>query len=203
MIRGISRLAGAGLVLLAMASAAQAQGPNMQVVPKIGVFTPIGTFTENTELELGLAVGLAGEFTLPALPFDVRLNLEHATTTDIVERGVAETVLGDVSVTSVVGALVLRPLPPTAAFHPYFMGGGGLKLYRLRSEAGFTGDLAGVAETTRRGAFYVGGGVDARVGPITLLLEVADYISTFPLAGGDTRLQNHLYGMLGFRVAMF
>jgi hypothetical protein len=200
----LSRAGAAVLLLMLLPCAARAQnGPNLQVVPKIGVFTPLGTLTANTEIELGLALGAAGELTLPGLPFNLRINVDHAITTDVVERAIAETALGQVSITNIVGDVVLRPLPATAALQPYFMAGGGVKSYSLDSDIGWVGDLSGVAGTVRRGTLHVGGGVDARFGPLALLLEISDYISTFLDSDGGSRLQNHLYGMVGFRVTMF
>ncbi|CAN5612713.1 hypothetical protein BH23GEM9_BH23GEM9_34250 [soil metagenome] len=201
----MTMMVGAAVLAAVVAGApgVEAQGMNLQVLPKIGVFTPLGSLTEDAEMEIGLALGVAGEINMPGLPFSIRLNVEHAVATDVVRRDAAETVLGEVSITNVVGDIVLRPLPPTASFQPYFMGGGGVKMYSFDSETGWVGSLAGLGPTTRRGTLHVGGGVDARFGPLALVLEVSDYISTFADAAGESRLQNHLYGMLGFRVSMF
>jgi hypothetical protein len=191
-------------LLLALSHApAHSQELNLQLVPKLGVYTPLNSLTDGAEAEVGVAFGLAGEFVLPRLPFNIRVNLDHANATNIVTRDAAESALGTVSITNVTGDIVLRPLAATALFRPYFLGGAGVKLYSFDVPAPGRADLAGVVGTTRRTTLHVGGGVDVRFGPAALLLEVSDYLSTLPDAEGGTRLQNDLFGMIGFRVTMF
>jgi hypothetical protein len=178
------------------------QGVNLQVVPKIGVFTALGTFGENSELESSLAYGVAGEVTLPALPVNLRINLDHASATNIVRRDATEAVLGTASITAVVGQLVFRPLAPAALFQPYFLAGGGVKRYDFTREAGAP-ELVGIGHSATRGTVHIGGGVDVRFGPLALLLEVGNYMSTLAADAGESRLQHDAFGMLGFRVSMF
>ncbi|HSJ26356.1 MAG TPA: hypothetical protein VK929_16875 [Longimicrobiales bacterium] len=190
----------AGLTAL-MPSRADAQ-LNLQVVPKIGVFTPLAPFGETSELQSTLALGLAAELLLPSWPVNLRANLEHATTTDIVRRDASETVLGTARITTVVGDVVLRPFAAPATFQPYLLAGGGVKIHEIDREVG-TLDLSGLAERFTRGTLHVGGGVDARFGPLAVLLEVGNYMSTVEAVSGESRVQHDAFGMLGFRVSMF
>jgi hypothetical protein len=200
----LSRLpaAAAAAAFILAAPPVHAQGLNLQVVPKIGVFTQLSTFGGNTELESALAYGVAGEVTVPTLPVNLRVNLDHASRTNIVRRDAAETVVGSVSITAIVGDVVLRPLAATALFQPYFMAGGGVKLYDIE-RPDVIADLAGLGERTTRGTVHVGGGVDVRFGPLALLLEVGNYMSTLAAEGDESRVQHDAFGLLGFRVAMF
>lgn len=190
------------LALAVQVAPARAQGPNVQLVPKAGLFMPLNALTDAAEVDMGLALGLAVELTLPRLPVDLRANLEYAIATDIVERSAAETVLGELSLLAITGDVVLRPLPATAVAQPYFLGGAGIKTYDISLEPGAPDDLLGMEGTTTRFALHIGGGVDVRFGPLSLVLEISDYISRIETGTGDTRLQNDVFGMIGFRVAM-
>jgi hypothetical protein len=192
---------GVGILTAASATAACAQGVNLQVVPKIGLFMPINALAESAEIDMGLAFGVAGELLLPG-PLNLRANLDFANTTAIMERSAAERRLGEATLLAVAGDVVLRPLPATAAAQPYFLGGVGMKRYEIDLLDAGSGALAGVAGTTTRFALHIGGGLDVRFGPLAFVLELGDYISTFETAG-ESRLQNDLFGMIGFRVAMF
>lgn len=190
------------IALAAQVGPAVAQRPNVQLVPKAGLFMPLNALTDGAEVDMGLALGLAVELTLPRLPVNFRANLEYANATDIVERSAAETVLGELSLIAITGDVVLRPLPATAVAQPYFLGGAGIKAYDITLEPGGPDDLLGMEGTTTRFALHIGGGVDVRFGPLALILEISDYISRIETGTGDTRLQNDVFGMIGFRVAM-
>jgi hypothetical protein len=187
---------------LAGTSPLAAQGINLQVVPKVGISMPLGTLGDNTEVANALAFGVAGELALPRLPVNLRINVEYAHDADIVERTAAETVHGEATILAVVGDVVLRPLPGTALAQPYFLGGAGIKTYDITTGPAAGPELAPAAGTTSRFTLHIGGGLDVRFGPLALVLEVSDYISTFPV-GGDARVQHDIFGMIGFRVAMF
>jgi hypothetical protein len=191
------RLLAALCPLLAAAPAA-AQGLNLQIVPKIGIYSPIGGLTETTEIRPALAYGVAAEITLSFLPINVRANADVAHKAEIEQRSAAEPRVGEVTLTNIVGDLVLRPLPRAAIAQPYFLGGAGIKQYDLDLETAAGGELSGVEEESSRFTVHIGGGLDVRWGPIAFVLEVADYISSF-----NTKVQNDVVGMLGFRVSMF
>jgi hypothetical protein len=192
----------AAVLLATAAAAAHAQGMNLQVVPKIGVFSPLVRFTETTELDTGVALGVAGEVTVPAWPVNLRLNLDHARATDIVRRDATEAVLGTVSISAIVGDVVVRPLPAAARFQPYLLAGAGVKLYSIDRRVELP-ELTGFGRSATRATLHVGGGVDVRVGPLSLLLEIGNYMSTLASGTGESRMQHDAFGMLGFRVSMF
>ena len=191
------RLLAALCPLLAAAPAA-AQGLNLQLVPKIGVYSGIGGLTETTEIKPALAYGVAAEITLPFMPLNVRANVDVVHGGEIEQRTAAEPRVGEVTMTNIVGDLVIRPLPRAVLAQPYFLAGGGIKQYDMDLETAAGGELSGVEESSSRFTGHVGGGLDVRWGAIAFVLEVGDYISSF----GD-KLQNDLVGMVGFRVSMF
>lgn len=188
--------------LLLCAPPASAQ-IDLALIPKIGVFTPAGSLTEDTELSTGLALGLAAEFELPILPIRLRAGIEHLATTELERRNRDETKVGDVSLTMITGDLVLRPLPATSLFRPYFLAGAGVKQYDMTLENLAGGELSGIEQKQTRFTGHVGGGLDIALGPLSAVLEVSDYLSTFRAADGTARLQNDLFGMAGFRVRLF
>jgi hypothetical protein len=50
---------------------------------------------------------------------------------------------------------------------------------------------------------HLGAGVDLKVGPIALLAEINDYISSFQYeTAGDSKLQNDVFISLGFRIGL-
>jgi hypothetical protein len=191
-----------GAIVVIAPTPVAAQGMNVQVVPKIGISMPLGTLGDNTEIANALAIGAAAELILPRLPVNLRVNLDYAHTADIVERSASEAVHGEATIVNFVGDLVLRPLPATATAQPYFLGGAGIKTYDIALDSGAGPELSLAAGTTTRFALHIGGGLDVRFGPLALVLEVSDYISTLPL-GDDARTQHDIFGMIGFRVAMF
>ncbi|HUF51103.1 MAG TPA: hypothetical protein VMN60_09735 [Longimicrobiales bacterium] len=192
------------LLSLSAAAPAVAQGGmNLQIVPKIGVYTPMGGLTETTEIKPGLAYGVAAEITLPFLPVNIRANADVAHSADIEQRSAAEPSVGSVTLTSIVGDLVLRPLPRTALAQPYFLAGVGIKQYDMDLESRAGGELSGLAEDITRFTAHIGGGLDVRFGVLAFVLEVGDYISSFRDATGTARVQNDVVGLIGFRVSMF
>jgi hypothetical protein len=186
------------LISIIVAAPAAAQDMNLQLVPKIGVYSGIGGLTETTEIKATLVYGLAAEITLPFLPLNVRANVDVVESGEIEQRSAAEPRVGEVTLTNIVGDLVFRPLPRAVFAQPYFLAGGGVKMYDLELETAAGGELSGVEESSSRFTGHVGGGLDVRWGSFAVVLEIGDYISSF----GD-KMQNDLVGMVGFRVSMF
>lgn len=198
--------AGTIAVLLSVLSAlpaAPAAAQRIQLVPKAGVYTALGPLTENTEIEPGFAVGAAVEVALPLLAIALRVTADYLVDADIVRRGTTEERVGDVSLLGVVGGVVLRPLPSAVIAHPYFVGGAGIKRYVLELETTGGGDLSLTTGTVSRVTVLAGGGLDVRVGPVALVLEVVDYLSTFVAATGDSRVQHDAFGQAGVRITIF
>jgi hypothetical protein len=187
------------------APALRAQSFELQLLPRIGVATPLGRLTESTEMRTALAFGIAAELQLPALPFSVRANLDHIRAAGISERSAEQPVVGEADITLLVGDVVLRPFAATsaaAATQPYILAGAGVKRYRLRLDSRVDGELDVPHEISRL-TVHLGGGADVRVGRFVLILEVADYLSTF-VSGNDTsQLQHDVVGVLGLRVSLF
>jgi hypothetical protein len=181
----------------------EAAAQRVQLVPKAGVYTALGPLTENTEIEPGLAFGGAIEVGLPIVPIALRLTVDYALDVEIVRRGTTEERVGDVSLLGVVGDVVLRPLPGAVIARPYFLLGGGIKRYTMTLETTGGGDLSGVDENLSRATVHAGGGFDVRVGPVALVLEVGDYLSTFVDAAGDSKVQHDAFGQAGLRITVF
>ena len=196
-------LAAAALASAGLATPASAQGINVEILPRAGLYMPLNALTEEAELDNVFAVGVAAELVVPGLPFNLRANLDYANTTDIVERSAAEIVLGEATLLAVTGDVVLRPRSVAGTAHPYVLAGVGMKRYDIRLNDSAHGSLVGMDGTRTRLALHVGGGVDVRVGPLAVVLEISDYIGSVETGDGDTRWQNDVFGMVGFRVAMF
>lgn len=183
----------AGLTLLATPAAAQIPGVNVVIAPRIGVYSPLGDLMETSTSELkiksGLGLGVSVELDLPLSPINVRANLDAALGRGIEEDGVK---IGDVDVINLTGDLVLRPIPRVVA-QPYLLAGAGIKRYSSGFGAGgnSTSDFTG----------HVGVGIDAKLGPLGLLAEVSDYISSFK-PNGDSKLQNDVFIMAGIRIGL-
>ena len=202
------RLATALVVGTALTAFAASQPPpaaaqRIELLPKAGVYTALGPLTENTEIEPGLAVGGAVELGLPLLAFAVRVTADYVLDAEIVRRGTTAEHVGDVSLLGVAGDVVLRPLPGAVLARPYFLGGAGIKRYALELETTGGGDLSGASETVSRFTLHVGGGLDVRVRSVALVLEVADYLSSFVSATGDSKVQHDAFGQAGVRIAAF
>jgi hypothetical protein len=186
---------------LTLPAAAAAQAPSLDVVPKVGVATPLGSLTEEAEMSTSLAFGAALELGLPGLPFGVRANVDHISGAEIRQRAADELKLGTANITQIVGDIVFRPLPGLVGSSPFLLAGAGIRIYDLDITDG--GELALLRSSFRRFTGHVGGGVDVRIGRATVAAEVADYISTFALAEGGSKLQNDVVGLLGIRLRLF
>lgn len=201
------------LALCAVAADAGAQVPgiSVQLVPKIGAYLPVsdlaeaqsGAQTIAKELEASLAIGLGVELDLPMLPVNLRGNLEYATGSEVSSEGVGAEA-NETTLLVVVGDVVFRPLPRIVVVQPYLLAGAGLKRYDFDIQEGTATAFDDESDFT----FHLGVGVDIKLGPIALLAEVSDYISKFEPANGTTgesesKTQNDLFGMVGFKVGLF
>ncbi|MBI4545476.1 MAG: hypothetical protein HY703_09795 [Gemmatimonadetes bacterium] len=207
------------LALAAGAPAARAQVPgvNLQVVPKIGAYLPVSDLAElrdtvSAEMEAGLAIGLALELNLPLSPINIRGNLEYATDSKVSAEGVRQGDEAETTLLALVGDIVYRPLPRIIVVQPYVLAGAGVKRYDFDEE-----DLRQAGEDLRNAfpedatdfTLHLGAGLDVKLGPIALLVEVSDYISWFKRessgagSGDGSEIQNDVFGMVGFRVGLF
>lgn len=198
------------LLLPAARAHAQAPGIDLKIIPKIGAYVPLNELTEENlggrqvGLEAGLALGLAAELGLPFLPVDVRLNLEYATGSELSfsdQDDAPEREETGASVLLVVGDLVWRPLPRALVFQPYLLTGAGIRNYEFDLDDTSIGFAAAVQDDSDL-ALHLGLGADVGLGPLGVIIEVSDYISWFTPEGGDSRIQNDVFAMIGFRVGM-
>jgi hypothetical protein len=74
---------------------------------------------------------------------------------------------------------------------PYLLAGAGVKRY------------SGEGDDQSKFTGHVGAGADLKLGPIGLLAEINDYISSFEdETTGDSKLQNDVFISLGFRIGL-
>lgn len=202
------------LAVLAAAPGAKAQVPgiDLQFIPKIGAYLPVSDLGEvrvgaeeiAAEMEASLAVGLGLELDLPLSPLNVRANIDYATGSEISleGRGIQLSEAVDATVLALVGDLVFRPLPRVAIVQPYLLGGAGIKRYNFDTDdlAGGVGDF--LSDDQNDFTVHLGAGLDIGLGPLAFMAEVSDYISWFAPNGGDSEMQNDIFGMVGVRVGM-
>jgi hypothetical protein len=190
----------AGLVMSATQAHAQLPGINLNLGARAGIFAPLSALAETTQGELklksGIGIGASLELDLPLSPVNVRANVDAALGSKLELDGEE---LGDseVDVVAFTGDLVYRPVPRLVTFQPYLLAGAGIKRYSFESAFG------GISESESDFTGHVGLGADLKVGPLAVLAELSDYISSFKNEStGESKLQNDVFVMLGFRIGM-
>lgn len=191
----------AALVVTPAPAAAQAP-VGLKLVPRVGWFAPLSNLDEGVEMASGPAIGLALELDLPMLPLNVRANVDYAP--DVELRTGNATGASTGSVLAVVGDLVFRPAPTIAFARPYLLTGFGMRRYDF-GPAEDPEMLDAVAPPTGSDfTFHAGVGVDVGDGPVTLIVELGDYLSSWNREEGATsRVQNDLFVSVGVRVGLF
>jgi hypothetical protein len=190
-------LAATLLVLVPTALSAQIPGINLNLGARAGMFSPMSTLAEtlfgDLKLKPGLGIGASLELDLPLSPINVRANVDAALGAKL-ELDDGET--GDeVDVIAITGDLVFRPLPRIVVFQPYLLAGAGIKRY--------SSETAGTAFDDQSDfTGHIGIGGDLKVGPLAVLAELSDYISSFTSGSGESKLQNDVFVMVGFRIGM-
>jgi hypothetical protein len=198
-MRANVRVLGVVLVLLALGGPAFAQIPgiNVHVGARVGVFTPMSALGEDasgreTKVSSGLGVGASIEFDIPLSPINVRANVDAALGRSIEVDG-QEVAGTEVDVINLTGDLVFRPLPRIIVLQPYLLAGAGIKKYSTENGFEDRSDFTG----------HLGIGADLKAGPISVLAEVSDYISSFKATdGAESKLQNDVFVMVGFRIGL-
>ena len=185
------------LALLAGPAAAQLPGINVHVGARVGAFMPLGSVVESglgeSKWKSGLGVGASIELDIPFSPINVRANVDAALGTSLETDGQEAGAEGDI--VALTGDLVFRPLPRIATLQPYLLLGGGVKQYKFDD----SGTFSDVSDFTG----HIGAGADLKVGPLAVLVEASDYISSFKNeSNGEGKLQNDLFLMVGFRIGM-
>ena len=184
-------------MLVGMSAPAYAQLPgiNINLGARAGAFMPMSALVDDAlgevKLKSGLGIGAHIELDLPLSPINVRANVEAALGAKVEEDGV-ET--GDeVDVIALTGDLVFRPLPRIVVVQPYFLAGAGIKKYSAEGAVEDENDFTG----------HIGAGVDFKLGPLAVLVEANDYISSFKVGdAGESKLQNDVFVAVGFRIGM-
>lgn len=194
-------LAGVIALVLAAPAAAQVPGINLSLFPRVGVYQPLGDLGDlsaqqsasSVKLAGGPAIGLSAELSLPILPFGVRANLDYALGMGAkIDGGEADD--AEHTVLALTVDAVLRLAPGISPIQPYLLGGIGTRKYDF-DESG--------PEDQSNAAFHLGAGLGFKLGPLSLVAEVSDYLSQFQFAGADKKLQNDVFIMAGFKIGMF
>ncbi|MDX1673888.1 MAG: hypothetical protein R3314_03705 [Longimicrobiales bacterium] len=185
----------AAACLAGLTAPAGAQG--LRITPKVGLYVPLSDLGQaQTTAGLiaadqtgSLAIGVAAELGLPALPFDIRANVDYKTGSEIEADGtVVENV--ETKMLAVAGDLVFR-LPTLILIQPYVFGGAGVRQYD------FSGDVTELQDASDP-TVHLGGGVDLSLGVLKLNAELGDYISWYEIQeGADAEMQHDFFVTLG------
>jgi hypothetical protein len=186
-----------GVAAFGEQAAAQVPGIDLHIGGRIGYFMPLGIVGEDatdreTTVSNGLALGASIELDIPVSPINLRATLDatFGRSLEVEELDVADT---SVDIITLTGDLVFRPIPRLVLAQPYLLLGAGFKRYSadggIEDQTDFTGHL--------------GAGADLSLGVASLMVEVSDYISSLEsVDGGDSRLQNDVFIMVGLRIGI-
>ena len=196
-MKRVSLFAAVVLATSAVPAAAQLPGIGVRLVPKAGLYKPAGDIVDGYKIKNHLAIGLAAELKLPVIPFGIRANIDYTGNSDIEDDAGARA--GTVALTNIAGDLMFRPLPGIIPVQPYLFAGGGVKKYKFRDFDTATFDSG---ENRTDPTLHVGAGVGVGIGLMSVVIEGGDYLSRFKF-GGESKLQNDLYGTVGIKVGLF
>lgn len=187
------------LIAASAASNASAQVPGigLRLVPKIGMYKPLGDLTDGYRTKNKVSLGLGAELKLPIIPIGLRANLDYTPASDIEDAAGAR--VGTVAITNIVGDLMFKPLPGIIPVQPYLFAGGGVKKHKFHD---FATGIYGAADNQSNPTLHVGGGIGVGIGLMGVVIEGGDYISQFKRAG-DSKLQNDIYATVGVKVGLF
>ena len=201
----------------AVPAAAQVPGIGLDLVPKIGFYTPAADLATARDA-LGeivddrggsLAVGLALDLSAPLAPVAFRVGFDYVTSSEFTyadTTGTGVRASGEQTMLALAGDIVLRPLPRLVVVQPYLLAGAGVKRYdfSFTEEAGNTDIEEVFPESQTDFTLHAGVGLDLGLGPIALVAELSDYISWYEADGGDgSEMQNDIFVMAGIRVGLF
>ena len=135
---GTKLLAPTIALLFAGPGAAQVPGIGLELVPKVGFYTPAadlataaGALGEIVDDRGGsLAVGVALDFSAPLAPVSFRVGFDYVTSSeftyaDTTGAGGLEAT-GEQTMLALAGDVVLRPLPRLLVVQPYLLAGAGV-----------------------------------------------------------------------------
>jgi hypothetical protein len=192
-------------LLLANATglAAQLPGVGLNVFPRVGTYRPANSLAESggseARLQNGRALGLSAELQLPLLPLHLRGNVDYVLAT----AGEVNDVEYDSDNTILIlsADLVYRLLPSISPVQPYLLAGAGMKKYNFDNS--FATALFSFPDQDNF-TVHLGGGLGVKLGPLSVIGEVSDFVSRFEAQEtGDRKLQNDLFAMVGVRFGLF
>lgn len=221
-------LAGAGLS--AAASEAVAQLPQLEVMPKAGIFIPassLGAALEDVELvqikvelQTGFTAGFNLQYNLPTAPASLRLSFDYVPFTEaeaaptacgVIESPYCVPVAVDARFFALTADAVIRPRGEPRRPHGFFVIGLGAKHYEfadLECPAGDEGIVCRMLDDFTRNQWnltvHVGVGLAIRLGSVHAVLELSDYMSQHDPASEDAegKVQQDLFLTAGVRIGL-
>lgn len=197
--------------------AAQLPGVGLELVPKIGFYTPAADL-EAAATAAGaiiddrggsLALGLALDFGVALAPVSFRVGFDYVTGSEFSyadTTGAGFEASGEQAMLALAGDVVLKPLPRLIIVQPYLLAGAGVKRYDFSfSDVDPGSDVEEVFPDSQTDfTLHAGLGLDLGLGPIALVAEASDYVSWFEPEGADgSEMQHDIFIMAGVRVGLF
>lgn len=207
-----AKITGAALAALLVA-VAPATG-QVQLVPKVGFYTPAADLEaaaaatgEIAEDRGGsLAVGLAVELGARLSPLSFRAGFDYVTGSEFTyEDDASVESTGEQTMLALAADVVLRPIPRLLIVQPYLLAGAGVKRYDFSFREDATADAeAAFPDDETDFTVHAGVGLDLGLGPIAVLVEASDYVSWYEAPGADgSDMQHDIFVMAGVRVGLF
>ena len=206
----------AGVALTGAPAAAQVPGLDVQLVPKVGFYSPVTDLQAAADAagEIvddrggSLAFGLALDLGVPLSPLNVRVGFDYVTASEFTYADTTGADLeanGEQTMLAIAGDVILRPIPKLLIVQPYLLAGAGVKRYDFSfADAADGSDVEeAFPESETDFTVHAGLGLDLGIGPIALVAELSDYVSWYDAEGGDSEMQHDLFVMAGVRVGLF
>ena len=210
-------LVGAAAAALSSAPlAAQVPGISLELVPKVGFYTPATDLQAAADAagEIvddrggSLALGLALDIGAALSPLNVRVGFDYVTASEFTYADTTGADLeanGEQTMLAIAGDVILRPIPKLLIVQPYLLAGAGVKRYDFSfADAAEGSDVEeAFPESQTDFTVHAGLGVDLGLGPVALVAELSDYVSWYEAEGGESEMQHDLFIMAGLRVGVF
>ena len=206
----------AGVAVTGAPAAAQVPGLDVQLVPKVGFYSPVTDLQAAADAagEIvddrggSLAIGLALDLGVPLSPLNVRVGFDYVTASEFTYADTTGADLeanGEQTMLAIAGDVILRPIPKLLIVQPYLLAGAGVKRYDFSfADAADGSDVEeAFPESETDFTVHAGLGLDLGIGPIALVAELSDYVSWYDAEGGDSEMQHDLFVMAGVRVGLF
>ena len=205
------------LLVSAGPAAAQVPGLEVQLVPKVGFYSPAADLEAAADAagEIvddrggSLALGLALDMGLPLAPLNLRVGFDYVTASEFTyadTTGADVETSGEQTMLAIAGDVILRPIPRLLIVQPYLLAGAGVKRYDFSfADAADGSDVEDAfPESETDFTLHAGIGLDASIGPVALIAELSDYVSWYEAEGAEgSEMQHDLFIMAGVRVGLF